>query len=88
VDGGKCCSVLVDNSRSCAWVLDFSGLVGGMAGVAASEDAGDEPAWIEEVLKFESSKVLKCEEVLKFESSKVLKLKKTPKIVVIPNGVG
>jgi hypothetical protein len=40
VDGGKCCSVLVDNSRSCAWVLDLSGLVGGMAGVA------DESAWL------------------------------------------
>ena len=44
-----------------------------MAGVAAEEDAGDEPAWIEEVLKFESSKVLKL---------------RGPRIVVIPNGIG
>jgi hypothetical protein len=28
-------------------------VVGSMAGVAAEDDAGDEPAWIEEVLKFE-----------------------------------
>jgi hypothetical protein len=34
VDGGKCCSVLVDSSVSCAWVLDLPSLVGGVAGVA------------------------------------------------------
>ena len=31
---------------ACAWVLDLSGLVGGVAGVAASEDVGDESAWV------------------------------------------
>ena len=39
---------------ACAFELDFSGVVGGMAGVAASEDVGDESAWLSRPLKTEA----------------------------------